>query len=84
MEGNTLFSLNHPSRHLQQLVRGAEGSLPHFAEHLRKFKQTRLAIQPFDARQRTVALDKFLHLIVLVAKDSQLREMRHAEHLMQT
>ena len=36
---------------LQQLMRGAQSPFAHFAEHLRKFKQARLAIEPFDACQ---------------------------------
>ena len=61
---------------------GAQCPFAHFAEHLRKFQQLRLASEPLDARQRAIALNQFLHLIMFIAKDRQLRQVRHAKDLM--
>src|SRR5688572_30826871 len=77
-----LLPLDHPPRHLQQLMRGAESPFTHFAEHLRKLKQTWFPIQALDARQGAIALNQLLHLIVFIAKRRELREMCHAEDLM--
>ena len=79
---SNLLPLDHLPCHLHQLMRGPQCPLAHLAEHLREFEQARLAVESFDARERAVALDQFLHLVMLVAEDSQLRKMRHAEHLM--
>ena len=53
----------------------------HFAEHLRKLEQARLPVEALDARQGAVALDEFLHLIMLVANGGQLREVGHTKDL---
>ena len=63
-------------------MRGAQCPFAHFAEHLRKFQQLRLASEPLDARQCAIALNQFLHLIMFITEDRQLRQVRHAKDLM--
>lgn len=76
------FSLHDLSRRLQQLMCRAQRAFADFAKHLRKFKQARLAFKRFNARERATFIHKFLHLIMLVAKDCELRQMCDAKNLM--
>src|SRR5271157_6082057 len=77
-----LCALDHLPRHLSQLMCGAQCPFTHFAEHLRKFQQLRLASEALHACQRAIALNQFLHLIMFIAEDRQLRQMRHTKDLM--
>ena len=79
---NLLRVLDHLPRHLREFMRGAQGAFAHLAEHLREFEQLRLARQALNARQRAVALNQLLHLIMFIAEDRQLRQVRHTKDLM--
>src|SRR6266540_3894449 len=60
---------------------GTESPLAYLTKHLREFQQTRFTIEALDARQGTIPLNEFLHLIMLIAKRRELRKMRHTKDL---
>ena len=54
-------------------MRRAERPLAHFAEHLREFKQAGFTIERFHPSEGATLIHQFLDLIMLVAKDGELR-----------
>src|SRR5690606_35949759 len=79
---SALPGFDHLPGHLHQLVGRAQGSLTHFAKHLRKLEQARLAIEALDLRHCAITLNPLLHLVVLIAKGCKLWKMGHTEDLM--
>ena len=77
----SLSFLDHLPGDLHKLMRGSQGPFAYLAKHLGEFHQAWLAIEALDFCQRAVALNELLHLVVLIAKSRELREMCHTKDL---